>query len=140
VLFSHSFSLSPPSHQELTNTPTTVVSSKIKKGKKGEQLAADFLIAKGFEIVARNYRHKHAEIDLIVKRGDWLIFVEVKARSSAEFGEPEEFVDSRKINKIYEAAEEFIFSTDWQGHIRFDIVSVKLGAEPVVELFEDAIN
>lgn len=114
--------------------------NKTAIGKKGEQLAAEFLMKKGFEIVVRNYRYKHAEIDLIIKRDDWLIFVEVKARSSSDFGEPEEFVDTRKVNKIFEAAEEYIYSTDWHGHIRFDIVSVKLGKEPVVELFEDAIN
>ena len=113
---------------------------KITIGKKGEQLAASFLMKKGFEIVMRNYRFKHAEIDLIIRRDDWLIFVEVKARSSTDFGEPEEFVDARKVNKMYEAAEEYIYSTDWQGHIRFDIVSVKLEAEPVIEIFEDAIN
>lgn len=114
--------------------------TKTAIGKKGEQLAAEFLIKKGFEIVVRNYRHGHAEIDLIVRRDNWLIFVEVKARSSNDFGEPEEFVDVRKMNKLFEAAEEYIYSTDWHGHIRFDIVSVKLGKEPVIELFEDAIN
>lgn len=114
--------------------------TKTAIGKKGEQLAAEFLIKKGFEIVVRNYRYKHAEIDLIIKRDDWLIFVEVKARSSNDFGEPEEFVDARKVNRIFDAAEEYIYSTDWHGHIRFDIVSVKLGKEPVIELFEDAIN
>ena len=114
--------------------------NKTAIGKKGEQLAAEFLMKKGFEIVVRNYRDGRAEIDLIVRRDDWLIFVEVKARSSSDFGEPEEFVDVRKMNKLYEAAEEYIYSTDWHGHIRFDIVSVKLGKEPVVELFEDAIN
>lgn len=114
--------------------------TKTAIGKKGEQLAAEFLIKKGFEIVVRNYRYKHAEIDLIIKRDDWLIFVEVKARSSNDFGEPEEFVDARKVNRIFDAAEEYIYATDWHGHIRFDIVSVKLGKEPVIELFEDAIN
>ena len=114
--------------------------NKTAIGKKGEQLAAEFLMKQGFEIVVRNYRYKHAEIDLIIKRDDWLIFVEVKARSSSDFGEPEEFVDARKVNRIFDAAEEYIYSTDWHGHIRFDIVSVKLGKEPVVELFEDAIN
>ncbi len=114
--------------------------NKTTIGRKGEQLAAEFLMKKGFEIVVRNYRYKHAEIDLIIKRDDWLIFVEVKARSSNDFGEPEEFVDARKVNKIFDAAEEYIYTTDWHGHIRFDIVSVKLGKEPVVELFEDAIN
>jgi putative endonuclease len=116
------------------------VETKTAIGKKGEQLAAEFLMKKGFEIIARNYRHGRAEIDLIVRRDDWLIFVEVKARSSNDFGEPEEFVDVRKMNKLFEAAEEYIYSTDWHGHIRFDIVSVKLGKEPVIELFEDAIN
>lgn len=114
--------------------------NKTTIGRKGEQLAAEFLMKKGFEIVVRNYRYRRAEIDLIIKRDDWLIFVEVKARSSNDYGEPEEFVDARKVNKIFEAAEEYIYSTDWHGHIRFDIVSVKLGKEPVVELFEDAIN
>lgn len=116
------------------------MSDKIKTGNKGEQLAADFLKAKGFEIVARNYRFKHAEIDLIVTRNDWLIFVEVKTRSSTDYGEPEDFVDNRKGNKIFEAAEEYIYSTNWLGHIRFDIVSVKLGLEIKIEHFEDAIN
>jgi putative endonuclease len=116
------------------------MSDKIKTGTKGENLAADFLREKGFEIVARNYRFKHAEIDLIVRREDWIIFVEVKARSSSDFGEPEEFVDASKSRKIFEAAEEYIYSTDWHGHIRFDIISVKLGREVIIEHFEDAIN
>lgn len=116
------------------------MSDKIKTGNKGESLAAAFLKEKGFEILEKNYRHKHAEIDLIVQREDWVLFVEVKTRTSNAFGEPEDFVDSRKVNKIFEAAEEWIYSTDWHGHIRFDIVSVKLGPEPLVEHFEDAIN
>jgi putative endonuclease len=116
------------------------VSDKIKTGNKGETLAAEFLQKKGFEIVERNYRYRHAEIDLIVARDNWVLFVEVKTRSSSKYGEPEDFVDYRKTNKIFEAAEEWIFTTDWKGHIRFDIVSVKLGDEPVIEHFEDAIN
>lgn len=103
-------------------------------------MAADFLVQKGYEILTRNYRHKHAEIDLIVKRGNWLLFVEVKTRSSNAYGEPEEFVTEFKARKIFEAAEEYIFSTNWQGHVRFDVVSIKLGDVPEIEHFEDAIN
>jgi putative endonuclease len=116
------------------------MSDKIETGSKGENMAADFLKAKGFDIVARNYRYKRAEIDLIVRRDDWLLFVEVKTRSSSAYGEPEEFVDEAKIRLMYFAAEEYIFRTNWQGHIRFDIVSIKLG--PVAEIihFEDAIS
>jgi putative endonuclease len=114
--------------------------SKIDIGRQGEELAAAFLEKKGFVVVARNYRYKHAEIDLIVQKDDWMIFVEVKARSSSAFGEPETFVDWKKGRKMMEAAEEFIFSNDWKGHIRFDIVSVKLGNPPEIRHFEDAIN
>jgi putative endonuclease len=109
-------------------------------GRKGETLAAEFLQQKGFEIVARNYRHRRAEIDLIVRRDNWLIFVEVKTRSSTAFGEPEAFVDFKKANLIFQAAEEYIYATDWKHHVRFDVISVKLGEETVIEHFEDAIN
>jgi putative endonuclease len=116
------------------------VSDKIKTGNIGETLAAVFLKEKGYEIIARNYRHGKAEIDLIARRGEWVLFVEVKTRKSVEYGEPEDFVLSSQVNRIYDAAEEWIFSTDWKGHIRFDIITVKLEAEPVIEHHEDAIN
>jgi putative endonuclease len=116
------------------------VSDKIEIGRQGENLAAEFLMKKGWKIVNRNYRHGKGEIDLIVRRDDWTIFVEVKTRSSTAYGEPEDFVDVFQMRKIYDAAEEFIFSTDWQGHVRFDVVSIKLGSPPEIEHFEDAIN
>jgi len=116
------------------------VRDHLDTGARGEQLAADFLKTKGFEIVARNYRHRRAEIDLIAKRGNWLIFVEVKTRTSISYGYPEEFVDDQKARLIFQAAEEYIYSTDWQGHIRFDIVSVRMSLPPEIVHFEDAIN
>lgn len=116
------------------------MSDKIETGNKGETLAAEFLKDKGFTILDRNYRFNHGEIDLIVQRDNWVLFIEVKTRASSAYGEPEDFVDRRKTNKIFEAAEEWIFSTDWKGHIRFDIISVKLGDNVRIEHFEDAIN
>lgn len=115
------------------------MTDKIKTGGIGENLAAEFLEGKGFSVVARNFRSGRAEIDLIVRRGDWLIFVEVKTRSSDSFGEPESFVSEHQSRMIYSAAEEFIYSTGWRGHIRFDIVSVKPGPVPEICHFEDAI-
>ncbi len=106
----------------------------------GENLAAEFLRQKGFEIVARNYRYRRAEIDLIARRDNWTIFVEVKTRSSSGFGQPEEFVDANQTRRISEAAEEYVYSTNWQGHIRFDIISVKLDVTPEIIHFEDAID
>jgi putative endonuclease len=116
------------------------VSDKIEIGRDGENLAASFLVDKGWQIVARNYRYKKAEIDLIIRRDDWTIFVEVKTRSSIAYGQPEEFVDEFKARKIFEAAEEYIFSTNWPGHVRFDVVSITLGNPPEIVHFEDAIN
>jgi putative endonuclease len=111
-----------------------------KVGKKGEELAARFLARKGFNVVARNFRYRKAEIDIIVQRDDWLIFVEVKTRSSAAFGEPEAFVGSKKVRLIFLAAEEYIYAIDWNGHVRFDVISVKLGKDIEIVHFEDAIN
>jgi len=116
----------------MTNNATT--------GAKGEQLAADFLAQNGFEILARNYRYKRSEIDLIVKKSNLLVFVEVKARKSNAFGEPESFVDEKKVLKIMEGAEQFVYETNWKGNIRFDIVSVKPGTVPEIMHFEDAFH
>ncbi len=113
---------------------------KIELGKEGENLAAKFLIEKGYEIVSRNYRYKHAEIDLIAKKDKWLLFVEVKTRTSVKYGHPEEFIGSLKGRKMFEAAEAYIYATDWQGHVRFDVVAVKVGRNAEIVHFEDAIN
>lgn len=115
------------------------MSDKIKKGKEAEAIAADFLAAKGFEIIARNYRYKRSEIDLIVKKNNWLIFVEVKMRSSDAFGFPEEFVDYKKVKNILVGAEEYTYRQNWNGNIRFDIVSIRerKGEREVVHI-EDA--
>lgn len=116
------------------------MTGKMETGAFGEQLAADFMVARGFHVRSRNYRYGKAEIDLIVQRDDWLIFVEVKARSSVEYGQPEDFVDWGKAKRMFAAAENFIFSTDWQGNIRFDIISITLTDPPEILLLEDAIH
>ena len=115
------------------------MSYKIKKGKEGEQIAADFLLTKGFEIIERNYRYKRSEIDLIVKKNNWLIFVEVKMRSSDAFGFPEEFVDYKKVKNILVGAEEYTYRHHWSDNVRFDIVSIRerYGEREVVHI-EDA--
>lgn len=115
------------------------MSDKIEKGKAGEDLAAQFLIEKGYQILARNYRYKRSEIDLIVKKDNCLVFVEVKLRTTDAFGFPEEFVDKKKATKILEGAEEYAYQTKWTGNIRFDIVAIRQinGQKEVVQI-EDA--
>ncbi|MBS1487748.1 MAG: YraN family protein [Bacteroidetes bacterium] len=122
-----------------TKGKTNAVSDKISKGKQGEKLAAEFLEKKGFEIVARNFRYRRSEIDLIVKKDNWLVFVEVKMRSSDAYGYPEDFVDNKKAKNIMEGAEEYTYQQNWQGNVRYDIVSIRdLSGEKEIVHIEDA--
>ena len=106
------------------------------KGRKGERIAAIFLLRQGFDILARRYRGRSGELDIIALESNTLVFVEVKTRASRDFGEPWEFVDWRKQQILRRAAEEFIADYDLgQYAYRFDIVSV-LGKE--VSLFRNA--
>lgn len=111
----------------------------MQTGVDGEKEAAEYLIGKGYEVVERNYRYLKAEVDLIVKKGNWLVFVEVKTRSTNAFGFPEEFVDKEKEENIFLAAEEYMYRVNWQGNVRYDIVSVLgTGFEREITHFEDA--
>jgi putative endonuclease len=93
-------------------------------GKWGEKQAAAFLLQKGFEIIEKNYRDKHLEIDLIVRKDKMLVFVEVKTRSGTGFGMPEGFVNASKARLIMKAAEQYIYDKDWHFDVRFDIISI----------------
>lgn len=116
------------------------MTDKIKTGNKGEDIAVNFLMENGYEIVERNYRYKHSEIDIIVKKKDFLIFVEVKTRSSTNYGAPEAFVSNGQTTKIFEGANEYIYESDWHGPIRFDIISIVLGGSVTITHFEDAFH
>lgn len=108
-------------------------------GEKGENKACSYLQKHGFAIVTRNYRYKRNEIDIIAKRESLLIFVEVKAKSSSRFGHPEEAVDHKKVARIIEAAENYIFQNNWQGNIRFDVIAIDLSSDNgQIVHFEDA--
>jgi putative endonuclease len=96
----------------------------MKMGLDGERAACSFLKEKGYEILEKNYRYRKSEIDLIVKHENWLVFVEVKTRSGSFFGFPEEFVDRKKQLTIFDAAENYMYEKDWNGNVRYDIVSV----------------
>jgi putative endonuclease len=114
-----------------------VVTNKMQTGIDGEGRAAAHLVSKGYLILDRNYRYGRAEIDLIAKKDNWLVFVEVKTRSGSKFGFPEEFVDAEKENNILSAAEHYIFTNNCQEFIRYDIIAI-LGNE--IMHFEDAFH
>lgn len=107
-------------------------------GNKGEQVACDFLLTKGFSIIGRNYRYRRAEIDIIAKKDKLLVFVEVKSRTNIQFGEPEASVSNKKASLIVAAAENYIIKADWLYDIRFDIISIRWGAQPFITHLEDA--
>lgn len=107
-------------------------------GQQGERLAAEYLEKKGWKIHEMNYRHSHQEIDLIASYGELLIFVEVKARTNIAFGLPEQFVDDEKTKNIMKAADHYLHDTNWQGNVRFDIISVIFGTSPEITHIEDA--
>ncbi|MGV3588059.1 MAG: YraN family protein [Adhaeribacter sp.] len=112
-----------------------------KTGFAGEEMAARFLTRKGYIILVRNFRYKRAEVDLIARINNLMVFVEVKTRTTLKHGYPEEFVTRRKVELFQEAAEEYIHQINWQHDIRFDIIAVTLsGEEYTCYHIEDAFH
>ncbi len=101
----------------------------LETGKKGEAIASDFLKSQGFKILETNWRFRRLEVDLIAMDGEVLVFVEVKTRSNAFFGQPEEFVDKKKEEHLVRAAAEYMRQINHDWAIRFDVVSVILKNE-----------
>lgn len=93
-------------------------------GQLAEKLATEFLTTKGFEIIARNYRYNHAEIDIIAENKELIIIVEVKARSYNTIIPPEEAVNQLKIKSIVKAADAFLKQNPTDKEVRFDIITV----------------
>lgn len=111
-----------------------------KLGQQGERIAIDYLCAKGYRILRTNWFYGKAEVDIIAVYLQYIVFIEVKTRSSSGFGLPEEFVSEAKQKMLQQAAEGYIFQNRYEGEIRFDIVSVMLqpGASFSVHHIEDA--
>ncbi|WP_449388844.1 YraN family protein [Chryseobacterium lineare] len=93
-------------------------------GKKAEELAAEFLLKKGYTILARNFRFQKAEIDIISEKDDFIIICEVKARSTDVFNLPQESVNKKKIRLLVSAADHYMQEFNVTKEVRFDIISV----------------
>ncbi|MEI6889351.1 MAG: YraN family protein [Bacteroidales bacterium] len=93
-------------------------------GKKGEALAADYLLAKGMKILARNFRAGKAEIDIVATEKGVLVIVEVKTRNTRYYGEPAKWVTPAKQKLLIRAANALVKYRQFQGEVRFDVVSV----------------
>lgn len=96
-------------------------------GALGERLAADFLAKRGYEIIETNYRCKDGEVDIIARDGDFLVFVEVRTKTSRAFGSPEESVTLRKKDHLANAAAVYQQThDDLPEQWRIDFVGVEL--------------
>ena len=93
-------------------------------GAAAEDYAVHYLKRKAYQIRKQNYRFLKAEIDIIAQIDDFLVIVEVKARTTSIFGKPEEFVTPKKIKLIVSAADEYLQRENIQMEVRFDIVAV----------------
>jgi len=103
----------------------------------GEEHAARYLRSRGYRIVERNFRARSGEVDIIAEQKDALVFVEVKARSTEEFGEPREAVTGWKQRRIVNAARSYAARCGGAEHsIRFDVVEVFLTPEGRVQKVE----
>jgi putative endonuclease len=106
----------------------------------GEQAAAEYLEKQGYQILARNFRTEHGEIDIIARQENLVVFVEVKARSTNRFGYPEHSVTPRKRMHILSAAEKYIFEHREFQTWRVDVISVETETgEAKITHFENII-
>ena len=117
-----------------------------KKGKKitgdrGEEIAADLLMSKGFQIIERNYRYGRGEIDIIANDKDILVFIEVKTRKNLEFGPPETAITKNKQNQIRRIATAYLVEKEISDtDCRFDVVAIllKKNLPPLINHIENA--
>ena len=108
-------------------------------GRAGERAAAELLKRRGYEVIGTGFAARRGEIDLICRRGDELVVVEVKTRTSHAFGTPLEAVGSRKRKALLAAAAEYRALAEWRGPIRFAVVGLTGNPDDgfTAELVED---
>lgn len=114
-----------------------------EKGDKGEKLATQYLENEGYTILEHNYRFDRAEVDIVAHNGNEIIFVEVKLRTSLNYGYPEDAVTEEKKKQILKAAEAWLYERKMDGSpARFDVISIlsKSDTEFKIKHFENAFT
>jgi len=112
----------------------------IELGKKGEEIAINHLIDKGYTILETNWRYKRAEVDIIAKEGQTLVFVEVKTRSTEIWGQPALAVTPKKERLLVDASGVYMEQINHDWEVRFDIISIVIINDQYKEIkhFKDA--
>jgi len=103
-------------------------------GKIAEDLAVDFLVKNQYKILARNFRYLKAEVDIIAEFENQIVIVEVKARNTDAFLEPQEAVNKKKIKLLISASNYFIEENNIDKEVRFDIISVLPNKQKTLEI------
>jgi putative endonuclease len=107
-------------------------------GKKGEELAANWLIQAGYSLMHTNWRFSHWEVDIIAVKNGTLHFVEVKTLSSNKYGYPEQKVSKKKLQYLINAAQQYLLQNPQWQRIQFDVLSITLTTTgPVFFLLQD---
>lgn len=110
----------------------------------GEKLAKDFLQKKGYIIIETNYRSPEGEIDIIARHSDYLVFIEVRTKTSREFGSPEESITPAKMARIRATAAHYQQAhSNLPALLRIDVVAIELnpkGTPSRIELIENAVS
>ena len=121
-----------------------LVSDRRAEGRRSEDRAAEFLLARGYELVERNFTSRYGEIDLVCRDGDTLVFVEVKMRRPSSYGTAEEAVSPAKQRRLINAAEDYLQRTgDSETPARFDVVAMgrpARGEDASIRLIRNAIE
>jgi putative endonuclease len=104
------------------------------KGNIGEEKAVQHLRDNGYLILQRNWRYLKYEIDIICENEEHIVFVEVKTRSTKEYGNPEDFVSRKQQRQIIEAAHHYLIENDIEKEARFDVFSLILNTDNTIEL------
>ena len=110
-------------------------------GKWGEELAAKYLEQKGYVIRDRDWRQGKLDLDIVAVAddGETVVFVEVKARKTNAFGQPEQAVDVKKIKRLARAADSYVKSLGVSAPLRFDIVSI-IGDQKEAQAIEHIVD
>lgn len=117
--------------------------SRQSLGQSGEKIAVNFLQGRGYTILARNYRRRTGEIDIIAREGEMLVFIEVKTRSGRTYGSPAAAITPRKQRQISRTAQYYLAEQDlFDTPARFDVVAVVIGKDQQleIELIPDAFD
>jgi putative endonuclease len=129
----------PSNSNNLTIQKSKKMADHNELGKLGEEHAVAFLEKSGYEILETNWTFQKAEIDIIAQKENVLAIVEVKTRSTIEFGLPQDFVKPKKIQLLVKAVNEYVIANDLDVTVRFDIIAIhKNGNEFIIEYLEDA--